>query len=511
MNAIVKLLILLTGCFCLYLLIAVFKVLYKYWWMPLHVQHILRSQGIKGPSYKFIHGSNKEATKLRNEELSKPMALTHDIFPRAMPHVSSWINRYGKNYLSWDGIRAQPVITEPELVKEVLKNSEKAFPKRNPPIHTRRLLGDGLVTTEGEKWVKHRKLANYAFHGESLKKMIPTIIASVEMMLDKWNGQEGKEIDVFQEFRLLTSEVISRTAFGSSYLEGEKIFDLLKKLSISLIRNQFKARVPVINKFWKTADDIEADKLVKEIQESVMEIVKKREDKVGSGEDQDFGSDFLGLLVNAYHHLDEKNRFSLDDLVDNCKTFNFAGQETTNSLLAWTVLVLAIHTDWQEKARSEVIEIFGNQIPHSEGIAKLKTITMVINETLRLYGPANGVIRKDGRKVQLGKLVLPANIELVIPNMALHHDPQSWGDDVHLFKPERFEEGIATATFVYSFRIGTSILCWHELRNHRNKDCYLNDSTTIHHYPLPCLCPLTIKFSHTSATTWNSSNNPLTA
>ena len=70
--------------------------------------------------------------------------------------------------------------------------------------------------------------------------MTPAVIASVETMLEKWNGQEGKEIEVFQEFRLLTSEVISRTAFGSSYMEGEKIFDMLKKLSIIVSRNIFK-------------------------------------------------------------------------------------------------------------------------------------------------------------------------------------------------------------------------------------------------------------------------------
>ena len=113
---------------------------------------------------------------------------------------------------------------------------------------------------------------------------------------------------------------------------------------------------------------------MKGIQESVMEIVKKREDKVVSGEADKFGSDFLGLLVNAYHDLDEKNRLSLEHLVDECKTFYFAGQETTNSLLAWTVLLLAVHRDWQENVRREVIEIFGNQNPHSEGIAKLKTV-----------------------------------------------------------------------------------------------------------------------------------------
>ncbi|XVF29135.1 hypothetical protein REPUB_Repub15cG0093500 [Reevesia pubescens] len=446
MNAMAKLLIILTGSFCLYLLIALLKVLYEYWWIPLRIQHILNSQGVRGPPYKFIHGNKKEVIKLKTEASSKPMALNHDIFPKVLPHVHSWINRYGKNYLYWDGSRPQVVITEPELVKEVLKNNEKVFPKSKPPVYAIRLLGDGLVITEGEKWAKHRKLANYAFHGESLKNMTPAVIASVETMLEKWKGQEGKEIEVFQEFRLLTSEVISRTAFGSSYLEGEKIFDMLMKLSIILGRNIFKARIPVINNFWKTADDIESEILEKGIQDSVLEIVKKREDKVVNGETDSFGSDFLGLLVNAFHDLDKKNRLSLQDLVDECKTFYFAGQETVNSLLAWTMLLLAVHRDWQEKARREVIEIFGNQNPNSEGIAKLKTVDMIINETLRLYTPVNGLTRKVEREVQVGKLVLPANMEFLIPIMALHHDPQLWGDDAHLFKPERFAEGIAKAT-----------------------------------------------------------------
>ncbi|XVF38008.1 hypothetical protein REPUB_Repub20aG0060700 [Reevesia pubescens] len=446
MDAMVKLLILLTSSFCLYLLAALFKILYEYWWIPLRIQYILNSQGIKGPPYEFIHGSNKEVVKLRKEALGKPMALTHDLFPKVLPHVYSWINRYGKNYLCWDGIRAQLVITEQELVKEVLKNSENAFPKSKPSIYGSKLVGDGLVTTEGEKWVKQRKLANHVFHGESLKNMTPAVIASVETMLEKWKGKEGKEIEAYQEFRLLSSEVISRTAFGSSYLEGKKIFDMLKKLIIIVNQNLFKARIPVINKFWKTADEIESEELAKGIRDSVMEIVKKREDKVISGEADSFGSDFLGLLVNAYHGLDEKNRLSLEDLVDECKTFYLAGQETVNSLLAWTVLLLAIHRDWQEKARREVIETFGNQNPHSEGTAKLKTITMIINETLRLYGTSSGLMRRVGSKVQLGKLVLPADIVLMIPSMALHHDPELWGDDAHLFKPERFAEGIAKAT-----------------------------------------------------------------
>ncbi|XVE91659.1 hypothetical protein REPUB_Repub01dG0029300 [Reevesia pubescens] len=336
------------------------------------------------------------------------------IYFRVLPQIYSWINIYGKNYLTWEGFRAQLVITEPDLVKEVLKNSEAAFPKRKPGNYIYKILGDGLVVTEGAKWAKQRKLANHAFHGESLKNMTPAVIASVETMLEKWKGSEGKEIEVFEEFRLLTAEVISRTAFGSSYLEGEKIFEMLTKLSIIASRNYFKARIPVISKIWKTADEIESDKVARGIHDCVMDMVKKREEKVETGEADNFGNDFLGLLVNAYHDMDEKNRLSVEDL--------------------------------QEKARREVIEVFGNKNPYSEGIAKLKNMNMIINETLRLYTPVAAMARNVGKEVQLGKIILPVNMEILIPNMALHHDPDLWGDDVHLFKPERFAEGIAKAT-----------------------------------------------------------------
>ncbi|MBA0827634.1 hypothetical protein Goarm_012404 [Gossypium armourianum] len=154
---------------CSLLLIALIKFLYDYLWVPLSIQHMLNSQGIKGPPYRFIHGNNKEIIKMRKEAMSKPKALTHDIFAKTQPHMYSWIKKYGKNFVYWNGIRAEVVISEPELVKEVLKNSENVFPKAKPSFYVSKLLGNGLATIDGEKWVKHRKLTNYAFHGESLK------------------------------------------------------------------------------------------------------------------------------------------------------------------------------------------------------------------------------------------------------------------------------------------------------------------------------------------------------
>ena len=112
------------------------------------------------------------------------------------------------------------------------------------------------------------------------------------------------------------------------------------------------------------------------MRDSILEIVKKREHEAMtmSAEEESFGNDFLGLLLKAHHDVNVNQRITVDDLVDECKTFYIAGQETTNSLLAWTVFLLALHTDWQEEARKEVLQLFGKQTPNPDGISKLKTV-----------------------------------------------------------------------------------------------------------------------------------------
>lgn len=76
--------------------------------------------------------------------------------------------------------------------------------------------------------------------------MTPAMIAATEMMLERWRQHEAKEIDVYEEFKLLTSEIISRTAFGSSYLEGQHIFDMLSRLILILYRNNYLVKIPLL-------------------------------------------------------------------------------------------------------------------------------------------------------------------------------------------------------------------------------------------------------------------------
>ncbi|XP_061995016.1 cytochrome P450 CYP749A22-like [Rosa rugosa] len=239
---------------CVLLLLALIKAFQKLWWTPTRIQNLMALQGIRGPSYRFLYGNGKEILNMQKEAMSRPISLSHDIFPRVQPHIHSWTKTYGKNFLQWYGPKPVLVITEPELCKEILNNKEGVYPKSKPSEFLKKLTGDSISMTEGEKWAKLRKVSNHSFHGESLTNMFPDIIASAEAMVERWKNHDGKEMDMYEEFRLFTSEVISRTAFGSSYLEGQNIFEMLMKFYPLLYKSFLEVRFPGMSKVCRTSD-----------------------------------------------------------------------------------------------------------------------------------------------------------------------------------------------------------------------------------------------------------------
>nr|XP_017226149.1 PREDICTED: 11-oxo-beta-amyrin 30-oxidase-like [Daucus carota subsp. sativus] len=178
--------------------------------------------------------------------------------------------------------------------------------------------------------------------------------------------------------------------------------------------------------------------LHKEVEGLVRKMVTKRleETKIGARSE----GDMLGLMMEAFH--DETSGFSLDDVVDECRSFHFIGTETTARSLTWLLYVLSKHPEWQERAREEVLQVFGDQKPNVEGLNQLKIITMILYEVMRLYPPTSMIHRAISKDTKLGDMVLPAWIQLTIPITLLNHDPDIWGEDVKQFKPERFAEGV---------------------------------------------------------------------
>uniref|UniRef100_A0A8R7PJX0 Secologanin synthase n=1 Tax=Triticum urartu TaxID=4572 RepID=A0A8R7PJX0_TRIUA len=137
---------------------------------------------------------------------------------------------------------------------------------------------------------------------------------------------------------------------------------------------------------------------------------------------------------------------TIKEVMEECKLLYLAWTETTSILLTWTMIVLSMHPEWQDRAREEVISLFGKNKLEYEGVNRLKTVTTILYEVLRLYSPAGGFIRKTYKEMKIGDITYPVGVLIELPVFQMNHDPHIWGSDVHEFKPERFANGISKAS-----------------------------------------------------------------
>ncbi|XP_020233617.1 cytochrome P450 72A68 [Cajanus cajan] len=432
-------------------LISAWKVLNWLWLRPKRLERLLREQGLHGNPYKLLVGDMKELLKMRKEALSKPMNLSDDLVPRVFSYFQHSLNKHGKNSFVWFGPMPRVTLTDPEQMKDALnKIYDFTKPNMNPQV---RLLAPGLVSHEGEKWSMHRKIINPAFNLEKLKNMLPLFTKCCDDLISKWEGMlssdESCEMDVWPFFQNLASDVISRTSFGSSYEEGRRIFQLLKEQVDLTMKVIFRVYIPGW-RFVPTPIHRRMKEIDRDIKASLKDIINKREKALKEGEATK--NDLLDILLESNHkeiQEQENNKnvgMNLEDVIEECKLFYFAGQETTSVLLVWTTILLSRYPDWQARAREEILQVFGDRKPDYDGLSHLKIVTMILYEVLRLYPPVVALARKVDKDVKLGNISLPAGVQVFLPIILFHHDCELWGDDAKEFNPERFSEGVLKAT-----------------------------------------------------------------
>uniref|UniRef100_A0ACD5ZQ04 Uncharacterized protein n=1 Tax=Avena sativa TaxID=4498 RepID=A0ACD5ZQ04_AVESA len=425
-------------------------------WRPYAVARAFRRQGIRGPAYRFYVGNNEESKALRVATADDVLDLrSHDIIPRVLPQYKAWMASYGKVFLSWAGHTPALWVGDHEMVKQILANKAGVYRKPDPGPSILALMGRGLVFADGEQWTRHRRVVHPAFTMDKIKMMAKTMAECAEEVVGTWEaraadgGGVARVENIGQEFVELTADVISHTAFGSRYREGKEVFLAQRELQYMVFSSMNNAGIPFPGlDYLPNKTNVRRWQLTKKVRGTLMAIIRDRQ--AAAKDAKGYGNDLLGLMLEANAPTGtagQRAAMSMDEIIDECKTFFFAGHETTAHLLTWAVFLLGTHPDWQHKLREEVLrECGGTAVPLSgDSVKKLKLTTMVLYETLRLYGAVIMLARRAGADGELGGLKIPKGTMTMIPLAMMHRDEDVWGADAGEFNPERFRDGVGRA------------------------------------------------------------------
>ncbi|CAA7399692.1 unnamed protein product [Spirodela intermedia] len=318
--------------------------------------------------------------------------------------------------MSWLGVTPRVISADPLLIGEVLLNTYGHIgkPKRSP---LGKFLAGGLVSYDGEKWAMHRKIINPASPVLGLAEdAAGNCCADLVRRWESLLGPEGScELDVWPELQKFTREVISLAAFGSSFEEGKRIFQLQDEQTELVLQSFQNFQIPGY-RFLPT----KRNRRMRERRH-----YDRRRPAPG---DED---DLLGLLLQSNQGgLPDKGRskgalwMTMEEVIEECRLFYFAGQETTSVLLTWAMVALGMHPSWQDRARAEVLQVFGREKADFDKLSQLKIVTMVVHEVLRLYPPLLSLSRSTRAATTVGEYSLPAGVQLLLAVLLVQHDPE---------------------------------------------------------------------------------------
>ncbi|GLT34033.1 hypothetical protein SLA2020_085790 [Shorea laevis] len=429
-----------------------FRVAYDtfscYWLTPRRIKKVMEKQGVRGPKPRPLTGNIMEVSKFISQSTTKDMDhIHHDTVGRLLPHYVAWSKQFGKRFVYWHGIEPRMCLTDTEMIKELLtKYSTVSGKSWLQQQGSKNFIGRGLLMANGDDWYHQRHIVAPAFMRDRLKSYAGHMVECTKQMLQSLQNavESGQtEFEIGDCMSRLAADIISRTEFDCGYEKGKKIFHLLTVLQ-GLSAQASRHLCYPGSRFFPSKYNREIKSLKMEVERLLMEIIQSRKDCVEIGRSSSYGNDLLGILLDEMQKK-RGNGFSLNLqlIMDECKTFFFAGHETTALLLTWTVMLLASNPPWQQKVRDEVKQVFNGATPSVDQLSKLTTLNMVINESLRLYPPATVLPRMAFEDIKLSDLLIPKGLSIWIPVLAIHHSEELWGKDANEFNPERF----STRTF----------------------------------------------------------------
>ncbi|OEL36071.1 Cytochrome P450 714D1 [Dichanthelium oligosanthes] len=420
---------------------------------PRRVAEAFRRQGIDGPPPSSFLSGNLSEMQARAAAAAVAEAGGRDFekegfddyCKRIFPYFEKWRKAYGETYLYWLRRRPALYVSDPELIREIGRCVSLDMGK---PTYLQKgqepLFGGGVLKANGADWHRQRKLIAPEFYAAKVKGMVGLMADAAEPLLRAWEAQVAAapggvaEVDVDDDIRSFSFDVISRACFGGDYSRGREIFLRLRALSGLMSETSVIFTIPSL-RHLPTEKNRRIWRLTQEIRSLILQLASER--RAG---DAAAAADFLSSIIE-----NSRGQPRADDfVVDNCKNIYFAGHETTAVTATWCLMLLAAHPEWQDRARAEVLDVYGGAgagAPDFDAVSRMRTVHAVVLETLRLFPPSSFVVREAFRDMQLGRLRAPKGTYLFVPVSTMHHDAAVWGPTARRFDPGRFRDGVAAA------------------------------------------------------------------
>jgi cytochrome P450 len=327
------------------------------------------------------------------------------------------------------GPRGAVLFYHPDAIEEVLVTRSRDFVKSPGVRLLRPLLGDGLLLSERDVWLRQRRLVQPAFHRRRMAAYGEVMTAHAARRLAGW--KEGDALDIHDEMMSLTQAIVAKTLFDAEV--SDEAHDV--GTASHVLMQDFGARLGSLLQFlpsWvPTPANVRARRAIRRLDRVVYRMIAARRQ---SAEDR---GDLLSLLLHA-HDADDGTRMTDRQVRDEVMTLFMAGHETTAVALSWTWYLIAQHPAVDACLAEELRTVLGSRPPTAADLPRLPYTEMVVTESMRLYPPAYGLGRQATTSTEVAGHPVAAGVIVILPTFVVQRDPR-WFEEPEAFRPERWK------------------------------------------------------------------------
>ncbi len=364
----------------------------------------------------------------RSRSLQKTLSFVHN----PIPVFYEYMEDYGDNYYIYlGGLKKCLVTANPKMIRHILQKNHKNYIKSE--IQTDILaqyIGNGLLTSDGDYWLRQRRLIQPGFHKERIKSLVSLIQDVVDAQLEDLEANRGQTLDLYPKMMEIAFRIIGNALFSNSATQDElNIIEhaiyTVQQFIVKRVRQPFMQPI-----YWLNGDLKKYKKIAENIDDVVLGIIQARK-KLDEQPD-----DLLGMLINTRYE-DDGQPMTEKQLLWESNILFVAGHETSANALSWMLYLLAKHPEAADTLRAEIKAQLGDSSLDFDVLMKMPYLNAIIMETLRMYPPAWIMDRISKEDDEVDGVPIPKDMLIIALVYHAHYKKEDW-DEPEKFKPERF-------------------------------------------------------------------------